>query len=161
MNTNTTNPSRPGGLWAIGTTAWFIALYYLGRKFMREIRGQDEGLRTEQSARTVLAIESAQSSKHTEIRVAPGSEAISIPEQDGFLLPVHRVHELAEECLRHRHTRRYGEKLIALPDAGTDDGVGGIPLVSLVAGLAERHRLDVLIEARILAQRERKRTASP
>lgn len=156
MNHATTS-QRPGGLWSIGTTGWLISLYYMGRKRMLNGRGISAHGRHNMSTRTLFAIESAQSSKQMELHLSPGDPAIRLLDEDGFLLPVQSVQGLAAECLQHRNTRRYGEKLKLLPEATTDDGVGGIPLVSLVAGLSVLPQLDRMIESRILAQRDRRR----
>lgn len=154
---NHTNTSqRPGGLWSVGTTGWLINLYYMGRKLMLNNRGISAHGDNNATTRTLFAIESAQSSKQMELHLSPGEPAIRLPEQDGYLLPVQNVQGLADECLKHRNTAHYGTKLKVLPESTTDDGVGGIPLVSLVAGLSVLPQLDRMIEARVLAQRDRR-----
>jgi hypothetical protein len=145
---------RPGGFWGIGTTGWLAALLY----HVWEVTfGLASASGETRSARTRLAIETAQSSKEMTMRFGPGYPLVRLPEEDGLILPVRSIHDLAEECLRHRGTQRYGEKLLRLPDSLTEDGVGAIPLTALVNGLANKPQLDQLIEARILAQRERTR----
>lgn len=156
MNHTSTSSQRPGGIWSIGTTGWLIALYYLGRKLMLNDRGASTYSGRTATTRTIFAIETAQSSKQAELHIAPGDRAIRLPEQDGYLLPVQNVKGLANECLLNRKTQRYGQKLKLLPEATTDDGVGGIPIVSLVAGLSVLPQLDRMIEARVLAQRDRR-----
>ncbi len=148
---------RPGGFWGIGTTGWIATLLYY---IWETANGLTASARGTRSARTRLAIETAQSSKGMALRFGPGCPLVQLPEEDGIVLPVRSIHDLAEECMRQRGTSRYGEKLQRLPDSMTEDGVGGIPLTALVNGLANKPQLDQLIESRILAQRERIRIDS-
>lgn len=158
MNTNQRKITRrPGGLFTVGTTGWLVALYYWLWELTSGLVSESAPGNRTASARTVLAIESAQSSRQMELRIGPGHPLVRLPEEDGFVFPPRNVHDLAEECVRHRETLRYGEKLKCLPPGDTEDGVGAIPLVALVSGLANKPQIDRMIEQRILAQRDRNR----
>ncbi len=148
---------RPGGLFTIGTTGWLIALYYW--ILLRNRLYSHTEAKVQESARTVLAIETAQASRDITLRYGPGHPAMRLPQENGVILPIRRVHDLGEECLRRRNTRPYGEVLRRLPDASTEDGVGAMPIVALANGLAYKPQLDQLIERDFIAQRERKRIA--
>lgn len=148
---------RPGGLWCIGTTGWLICLFYKIWELAHEMVAHAATGRPVGSCRTLLALETAQNAWHMAMRLGSGHPLVRLSNEDGFVLPSHSLRDLWEECLRHRQTRHYGEKLRRLPDGLTDDGVGGVPLVALVNGLACKPELDQRIEARILAQRERNR----
>jgi hypothetical protein len=161
MNTNAKSaPRRPGGLWGIGTTGWLFCLHFYIWELARGLANQSGSGGRGGSARTLLALETAQGSKQMTARFGPGHPSVRLPDESGFVLPPRSVRDLADECLRHRHTRGYGEKLARLPDALTDDGVGAVPLVALANGLACKPQIDQLIEGRILAQRERNRIDS-
>ncbi len=158
MNTNERNITRrPGGLWCIGTTGWLVALWYYIWRMAQELVSRNGSGHQAGSARTLLALETAQASKAITMRFGPGHPLLRLPDEDGFILPARSVSDLAEECLRHRHTQGYGQKLRRMPDGLTEDGVGGVPLAALANGLASKPQIDQLVEARILAQRERNR----
>jgi hypothetical protein len=158
-----TNPNyrivrRPGGLFGVGTTGWLIVLYYWLWETACKLRPKrDAAVTGNNHARTVLAIETAQSSRHARERLGPGHELVSLPEADTFVLPPRSLRELAEEALRHQATRRYGEIASRIPNGSSEDGVGGVALGAYLSGLASFHEIASLVEARILAQRDRAR----
>lgn len=146
---------RTGGTWLVGTTGWKLGLYIMARTRERDGVLNDSSASHEPSPRTMLAIDSASSSKELSEIYGTGNEPIKMPQADGFILPEHRVHELGRECLNYPNTRPYGEKLLQMPDASTGAGVGGMPLVSYVVGMAAMYQLDEMIEARIKAQQDK------
>jgi hypothetical protein len=154
MNTHHSFSSRrSGGVFVAGTSGWNIGLaYYLSQSLFGPVRTS-----TAENPRSLVAIETAQSSREIAMRAGPGHPAVKLPHEYGLILPECDVHALADECMRHPAMRRYGEKLLKLRNGTTGNGVGASPLTALVAGLAALQQIDRVVEDAILMQRDRAR----
>lgn len=137
-----------GGLWGGGTFGFLVCTYFYAIELMK-------GLVNDTSPRSIFAWETADAMRATTVTLGPGHEPVTLPSEMFRIIPARTNQELAALALESKNTRRYGEKLLRVPEASTAAGVGGQPIVGLMAYLADSPSLDERVRACMLAQRDR------
>ena len=137
-----------GGIWGGGTFGFLVCTYFYAIELMK-------GLLDDNSPRSIFAWETADAMRAMSVTLGPGHEPVTLPSEMFRIIPARTNQELAALALESKNTRRYGEKLQRVPDTSTAAGVGGQPIVGLMAYLADSPALDEQVRSCLLAQRER------
>ena len=137
-----------GGVQGGGTFGFLVCAYFYAIELMK-------GLVDDNSPRSIFAWETADAMRATTVSLGPGHEPVTLPSEMFRIIPPRTNQELAALALESKNTRRYGEKLLRVPETSTAAGVGGQPIVGFMALLADFPALDERIRATLLAQRER------
>jgi len=137
-----------GGVWGGGTFGFLVLTYFYALEMLK-------GLMDGSNPRSIFAWETADAIRATTVNLGPGHESVSLPAEMFRIIPARTNQELAGLALESKSTRRYGQKLNLVPETSTAAGVGGQPIVGLMACVADFPALDERIRTGLLAQRER------